>query len=76
VERPGGVKKWMRREIEATQKATEEVREQRAAQRDLLHEVADVVVNLQAAAERLQAALVEYVERYGEEGVDPHAPPT
>lgn len=64
------MKKWLRKEIEETKAATEEVREQRAAQRDLLHEVADVVVNLQTAAERLQLALEEYVDRYGVEEDD------
>jgi hypothetical protein len=53
--------KWMRREVAATKVATEEVKAQRVANRGLLMEVADVVLELQAAAERLQAALEEYV---------------
>lgn len=61
------MKKWLRREIEETKAATDEIKTQRAAQRDLLHEVADVVINLQSAAERLQKALEDYVDRYGAE---------
>ena len=64
------MKRWMRREIEETKTATEELKAQRGAQRDLLHEVADVVISLQSAAERLQAALCDYIERHGDEDSD------
>lgn len=62
------MKRWLRREIEDTKVDVAEIKETRKAQRDLLHEVADVVVNLQCAAERLQKALEEYIEKYDLEG--------
>jgi hypothetical protein len=59
------MKRWLRKEIEETKTVAQEVRITRAAQRDLLHEVADVVLGLQAATEKLQMALVQYVSKYG-----------
>jgi hypothetical protein len=60
------MKHWMRKEIEETKAVAEEAHRQRAAQRDLLHEVADVVLALQAATERLQVVLTAaYEEKEG-----------
>ena len=60
------MKKWMRREIDELRVAQAETSAQRRVQRELLLEVADVVVGLRVASEKLERALTEYIEKYGE----------
>lgn len=61
------MRRWLKRQLDDVAVEREAVRQERAAQRDLLHEVADAVIQLRTMAERLEELVrEEYESKEGE----------
>lgn len=59
------MKRWVRRQAEEINAERQEVESERGSLRDLIHDVADVVIQLRVATEALEEALVDLTEREG-----------
>lgn len=66
--------KWFRREQTEIVKERAAVYAERSASRDLLHQAGDLVMQIQAAAERMERILAEMAEDKEEEVTDEGKP--
>jgi hypothetical protein len=60
------MKRWIKREVEQVQIEREAAQRERGSLKDLIHDVADVVIALRVATEDLERALQDLAQR--EEG--------
>jgi hypothetical protein len=57
------MKRWVRRQAEEVQTVREEFAAERSSLKTLIHDVADVVIQLRVATEALEEALIELARR-------------
>lgn len=57
------MKRWIKSEVEQVRAERQEVHAERGSLKDLIHDVADVVIALRVATEDLEQALQELAQR-------------
>lgn len=57
------MKRWVRRQAEEVEAERAGLAEEKGSLKDLIHDVADVVIQLRVATEDLERALAELAER-------------